>query len=73
MNQLALVWTLMAVQGLRRLAESILLAKSSASKMWFVHWILGVMFYVAMSIAVWIEGAGKLFTAAPLESSESLP
>lgn len=22
------------------------------------------MFYAAMSIAVWIEGAGKLFTAA---------
>ncbi len=58
MSQIALMWSLMAVQGLRRLAESLLLGKSSASKMWFVHWILGILFYVAMSIAVWIEGAG---------------
>ena len=72
MNQLALMWTLMAVQGLRRLVESILLGKPSASKMWFVHWILGVLFYAAMSIAVWIEGAGKLFTAAPVGNHLSL-
>ncbi|CAL8576483.1 hypothetical protein XPA_002363 [Xanthoria parietina] len=68
MNQLALMWTLMAVQGLRRLVESILLGKSSASKMWFVHWILGVLFYAAMSIAVWIEGAETLLRSqSPLK------
>ena len=60
MNQVALMWSLMAIQGLRRLAESILLGKPSASRMWFVHWILGILFYLAMSIAVWINGAGKL-------------
>lgn len=60
MNQIALMWSLMAIQGLRRLTESILLGKSSASKMWSGHWILGMLFYIAMSIAVWIDGAGKL-------------
>lgn len=32
--------------------------KPSASKMWFVHWLLGIAFYVTVGIAVWIEGAG---------------
>lgn len=62
MNQIVLTWSLMAAQGVRRLIESITLGKASASKMWFVHWILGTVFYVAMSVAVWIEGAGTLLT-----------
>lgn len=60
-NQIAMVWSLMAVQGVRRLAESMTSGKPSSSKMWFVHWILGIWFYVAMSFAVWIDGAGKSF------------
>lgn len=61
MNQIAIVWSLMTVQGVRRLAESIAFRRSSSSRMWFVHWILGIWFYFAMSFAVWIEGAGMLF------------
>lgn len=57
-NQVTLVWLLMTVQGIRRLLESLTLGKSSSSKMWFVHWALGISFYFAMSFAVWIEGAG---------------
>ncbi|KAL8895136.1 MAG: hypothetical protein Q9192_003823 [Flavoplaca navasiana] len=57
-----------AGDSLRRLAESILLGKSSASRMWFVHWILGILFYIAMSIAVWIDGAESLLLSpSPLK------
>ncbi|KAL8690082.1 MAG: hypothetical protein Q9218_004396 [Villophora microphyllina] len=28
--------------------------------MWFVHWMLGLSFYIAMSISVWIEGADTI-------------
>ena len=57
-DQVLLTWSLMAIQGFRRLMESITLARPSKSKMWFVHWLLGVSFYLAIGIAVWIEGAG---------------
>lgn len=62
-NQIALLWSFMTVHGIRRLLESLTLGKSSSSSMWFVHWALGIWFYLAMSFAVWIEGAGKLFKA----------
>lgn len=58
-NQIALMWSMMAVQGVRRLAESIMSGKSSTSKMWFVHWVLGIAFYLAVNVAVWVEGAGR--------------
>ena len=58
MEQIELTWALMGIQGLRRQLESSVLAKPSTSKMWIGHYILGIVFYLAMSIAVWIEGAG---------------
>ena len=58
MDQIALVWSLMTIQGVRRVVESYSVNKHSASKMWFIHWHLGLAFYLAMGIAVWIEGAG---------------
>ena len=48
----------MGFQGVRRLLESSTLAKPSASKMWVLHWLLGIVFYLAVGISVWIEGAG---------------
>ena len=30
--------------------------------MWFVHWLLGIAFYLAVGVSVWIEGAGKPVT-----------
>ncbi|KAL9047734.1 MAG: hypothetical protein Q9206_006510 [Seirophora lacunosa] len=60
-NQVVMVWSLMTVQGARRLLECISLNTwSSSSRMWFVHWLLGIWFYVAMSFAVWIEAAETL-------------
>lgn len=61
MEQIELSCSLLGVQGTRRLVESIVFAKSSASKMWFVHWLIGILFYLAVGISIWIEGAGTLF------------
>ena len=63
-DQIALTWSLVSIQGIRRLLESLFLVKPSSSSMWFVHWLLGIAFYLAMGIAVWIEGAGQ-YTHAP--------
>lgn len=59
MDRIITTWVLMSAQGIRRLAESLIFAKPSASRMWFVHWVLGIAFYAAIGVAVWIEGAGK--------------
>ncbi|GAB1200768.1 hypothetical protein APSETT444_010147 [Aspergillus pseudonomiae] len=29
--------------------------------MWFAHWLAGIAFYLAVSIALWIEGTGMQF------------
>lgn len=55
-NQLFLVWTLMTVQGGRRLSECFALRKPSQSKMWFGLWIIGMLYYVFIGIGIWIEG-----------------
>jgi hypothetical protein len=26
--------------------------------MWIVHWLLGLSFYLAMSVSIWVEAAG---------------
>jgi 3-oxo-5-alpha-steroid 4-dehydrogenase 3 / polyprenol reductase len=61
-NQLVLCWTLMMVQGSRRLYETITLAKPSLSKMWIGHYVLGLLYYLTMGVAIWIEGAPALIS-----------
>ncbi|KAL2871111.1 putative 3-oxo-5-alpha-steroid 4-dehydrogenase [Aspergillus lucknowensis] len=61
-NQLMLCWSLMLAQGLRRLHECRGFSKSSSSKMWFVHWVAGNAFYIAIAVAIWIEGAGTILS-----------
>ena len=56
LDQVILVWLLMTMQGCRRLYESLALGRPSQSKMWFGHWFLGIGFYMAVSMAVWVEG-----------------
>lgn len=58
-NQVFLAWLFMAIQGSRRLYESITLTKPSQSKMWVGLWLIGVAYYVFMGLSVWIEGIGK--------------
>jgi 3-oxo-5-alpha-steroid 4-dehydrogenase 3 len=62
LSQAKLAWLLMFIQGSRRLYESLALSSSSSSstsKMWIGHWVIGVGFYLATGMAIWIEGAGK--------------
>ena len=59
-DQVILAWSLVLIQGVRRLLETSLLGRSSGSKMWFVHWLLGIAFYLALGVSCWIEGAGML-------------
>ncbi|PWY95457.1 protein DFG10 [Aspergillus sclerotioniger CBS 115572] len=61
-QQVFLCWVLMLIQGARRLYECNSFSKPSSSKMWFVHWLVGLAFYLAVSVAVWIEGAGALLS-----------
>lgn len=58
-NQVLLAWSMMSVQGTRRLYESLTLMKSSKSKMWVGLWVIGIAYYIAMGITVWIEGISE--------------
>jgi 3-oxo-5-alpha-steroid 4-dehydrogenase 3 len=53
------VWALMLLQGVRRMLESYAYTSTSKSTMWFAHWILGLVFYITMNIALWVEGLDK--------------
>jgi len=55
MDQVILTWVMMTLQGVRRLYESVVFAGSSLSTMWVAHWIMGLLFYATMSVAVWVE------------------
>ena len=67
-DQIALTWALMTIQGIRRLIESIMLTKPSASSMWFAHWLLGIAFYLAFGVSTWIEGASTILHNASVYS-----
>lgn len=60
LSQVVVCWLLLALQGCRRLWESYTFAKPSSSQMWFVHWLLGLGFYLAAGVAIWIEGSGMV-------------
>ncbi|KAJ5551601.1 hypothetical protein N7535_000454 [Penicillium sp. DV-2018c] len=60
--QVLVCCVLLAIQGSRRLWECIAFSKPSSSQMWFVHWLLGLGFYLAAGVAIWIEGSGTLLT-----------
>ncbi|KAB5570083.1 hypothetical protein GE09DRAFT_957593 [Coniochaeta sp. 2T2.1] len=60
-GQVVLLWSMMFLQGYRRLLESYLLVKpGSKSTMWIVHWLVGHVYYIMLSLTVWIEGSGKI-------------
>lgn len=58
LNQVLICEILLAMQGSRRLWESVCFSKPSSSQMSVIHWLLGVGFYVLTGVAVWIEGSG---------------
>jgi 3-oxo-5-alpha-steroid 4-dehydrogenase 3 len=53
--QVRIAWGLMLLQGVRRLLEAYAYTSNSKSKMWFAHWLLGLLFYLFTNIAIWIE------------------
>ncbi|KAF2030604.1 hypothetical protein EK21DRAFT_64983, partial [Setomelanomma holmii] len=55
-GHLQVVWALMLLQGVRRMLESWAYTSTSKSTMWFAHWILGLIFYITINMAIWIEG-----------------
>jgi 3-oxo-5-alpha-steroid 4-dehydrogenase 3 / polyprenol reductase len=55
-TQLQTTWAMMLVQSGRRLYECLDLPSSSESQMFVGHWVLGMAFYMATSVAVWVEG-----------------
>jgi 3-oxo-5-alpha-steroid 4-dehydrogenase 3 len=62
LEQVFVAWLLMALQGSRRLYESLFVFKPGSSPMWFIHWALGLSYYIAMSLAVWVEGSSTFST-----------
>lgn len=58
-TQFQVVWALMLLQGVRRMSESYAYTSSSKSTMWFAHWMLGLLFYLAMNVAIFAEGQDK--------------
>lgn len=57
-DQVVLTWSLVTIQGVRRLLETSFLTRPSESKMWFGYWLVGIAFYLALGVSCWIEGAG---------------
>ncbi len=65
-EQLKVTWVMLLVQGGRRLYESLIFVEweefgtdKIMSKMWGGHWAMGLAFYIATSVAFWIEGIRK--------------
>ncbi|KAI1766380.1 hypothetical protein GGR53DRAFT_519047 [Hypoxylon sp. FL1150] len=61
-DQVILMWFLMVLQGGRRLYEYEFVLLPSSSKMWIIHWALGMAFYSCTSVSIWIEGSSSIQT-----------
>lgn len=66
-HQTMLIWLLMFVQGLRRLLETKAFTKPSASRMPWSIYAIGIAYYAAMSVAVWVEGTKSIMSTPSLE------
>ncbi|KAK1751674.1 hypothetical protein QBC47DRAFT_390718 [Echria macrotheca] len=72
--QVAVVWVMMVLQAGRRIYEHAAVIRPSKSTIWFVHWLLGLSFYLFVSVATWVEGSRAILDAddAPLFTPSSL-
>lgn len=59
LGRVVVAWTMMALQGSRRLYECVAVTKPGSSPMLAVHWLMGLMFYGVMGVSIWIESSGK--------------
>ena len=65
LGQVALAWAILCVQGCRRLYECLAFDRPSTATMWVGHWVLGLAYYGALSMAVWVEGRREYIGRAP--------
>ena len=66
LDQIFLVWTMMAIQGSRRLYETVRFTKPTQSTMPVGHYVLGLGYYVGVSMAIWVEGIRELSLSSSL-------
>ncbi|RCI15245.1 hypothetical protein L249_6465 [Ophiocordyceps polyrhachis-furcata BCC 54312] len=59
LGRVYLAWAMMAVQGSRRLFECFFVLRPGSSSMCWVHWLLALVFYTTVGIAIWIHGSGR--------------
>ncbi|KIW06199.1 uncharacterized protein PV09_02677 [Verruconis gallopava] len=57
--QVSIAWFALILHSVRRYLECLEAAPSS-SRMFVGHWVMGLLFYVVTSVAVWIEGDRRL-------------
>jgi len=62
--QVYFLWLLLFIQGTRRLIESYTFAKPSKSTMHVAVWLIGIFFYLADGMAIWVEGVAVLSSSA---------
>lgn len=68
-QQVKVAWLMIFAQGVRRLYECRSLqsaSNSTKSSMWIGHWLLGLLFYTATNMAIWIEGVRE-YTISTIE------
>ncbi|XP_044724275.1 3-oxo-5-alpha-steroid 4-dehydrogenase domain-containing protein [Hirsutella rhossiliensis] len=63
MGRVFLAWSMLALQGARRLYECFRVVKPGRTPMLPAHWILGLAFYTVMNTAVWIHGSGPIIAS----------
>ncbi|KAF2101832.1 hypothetical protein NA57DRAFT_73272 [Rhizodiscina lignyota] len=63
--QIVILQMMMALQGCRRLYECVAFRTNSDSRMWVGHYIMGMLFYLAVGVGVWIEGSPCLLGRRP--------
>lgn len=56
LNQVALVWLALLIHGSRRFYESVAVTKHSNSKMSWLAWVWGFLYYVLVGLSLWVEG-----------------
>ncbi|KAI0405689.1 hypothetical protein F4802DRAFT_167843 [Xylaria palmicola] len=61
MSQVVLVWFMMGLQAARRLYECLAVLRPSLATMWIVHWFLGILYYLCMSVSIWVEGSSMSY------------
>lgn len=57
-EQVVLALLCFLAQASRRLYECLYIQPRSASRMWIGHYLVGILFYTLMAIAIWAEGMG---------------